>query len=471
MDNKEKKLIGKIFVNNINNKFKSIPFNIHKNHVGESKYFPAAFKEWRNDVYFFNYNAIKNFPVYNININKIIRSYFYSYFFNKFIQKNYVRHKLKRLSLNKIYISRPELRHTNNKVIVTIYAYNKEILSLLSAIDKLKNILYKFSRRYSFFRRRIWKKFLFLNKGFSKFFYSEIKKGKNFNSIIKYRDSKINLYNEIKNKILINFKLKLRKSLLILRKYKLYLNLNKSKFEDIFLYKLGELINRFFNKKIEFNIINLHSIIFHADLFTELLKLKLKRRKRAKVMRAMRFVLNRVDLPRENLMKGSMIKSVDFSLLENRYNNLHLAYLINKNNLYERLKESYNDVVLKKVRYYYNNIVVNNKKSLQRKLFILNIIRFKKYMLKYKIFNSIKYKNLRGIRLEIKGRLTWRYRADRSLYKVLWKGGLKNVDSSFKGLSAVSFRGYTNSNVEYSMRASKRRIGAFAVKGWIAGGK
>jgi hypothetical protein len=34
------------------------------------------------------------------------------------------------------------------------------------------------------------------------------------------------------------------------------------------------------------------------------------------------------------------------------------------------------------------------------------------------VYNSIGYKNLGGIRLEIKGRLTKRYRADRSIYFV-----------------------------------------------------
>ena len=41
------------------------------------------------------------------------------------------------------------------------------------------------------------------------------------------------------------------------------------------------------------------------------------------------------------------------------------------------------------------------------------------------IFNSIKYKNIGGIRLEVKGRLTKRYRADRSVFKVRWKGRIK----------------------------------------------
>jgi hypothetical protein len=55
-----------------------------------------------------------------------------------------------------------------------------------------------------------------------------------------------------------------------------------------------------------------------------------------------------------------------------------------------------------------------------------------------------------GIKVEVKGRLTKRYRADRSVYSLRRKGGLKNIDSSFKGLSSVLFRGNTKSNVSYS---------------------
>ena len=72
-----------------------------------------------------------------------------------------------------------------------------------------------------------------------------------------------------------------------------------------------------------------------------------------------------------------------------------------------------------------------------------------------------------GIRVEAKGRLTRRFTAARSVFKVKWKGGLKNVDSSFKGLSAIMLRGDRKSNVEYSIVNSKNRNGAFGVKGWI----
>ena len=69
-----------------------------------------------------------------------------------------------------------------------------------------------------------------------------------------------------------------------------------------------------------------------------------------------------------------------------------------------------------------------------------------------------------GAKLRVKGRLTRRYRADRAVYKLKWKGGLKNIDSAFKGLSTVQYLGHRDSNVTVSSLASKRRIGSFGVK-------
>ena len=85
------------------------------------------------------------------------------------------------------------------------------------------------------------------------------------------------------------------------------------------------------------------------------------------------------------------------------------------------------------------------------------------------IFDNIKYKNMGGAKLRVKGRLTRRYRADRAVYKLKWKGGLKNIDSAFKGLSTVQYLGYQDSNVIKSSSVSKRRIGSFGVKTWMSG--
>ena len=46
---------------------------------------------------------------------------------------------------------------------------------------------------------------------------------------------------------------------------------------------------------------------------------------------------------------------------------------------------------------------------------------------------------------------------------------MKNIDSAFKGLSSVVYRGYLDSNVEKTILSSKRRTGSFAVKGWFSG--
>jgi hypothetical protein len=88
--------------------------------------------------------------------------------------------------------------------------------------------------------------------------------------------------------------------------------------------------------------------------------------------------------------------------------------------------------------------------------------------LKSYVHRWLKHMKLRGIRVEAKGRLTRRATASRSVFKMKWKGGLKNVDSSFRGLSTIMLRGYAKSNVQYSLINSKNRNGAFGVKGWVS---
>jgi hypothetical protein len=81
------------------------------------------------------------------------------------------------------------------------------------------------------------------------------------------------------------------------------------------------------------------------------------------------------------------------------------------------------------------------------------------------VFKNLKHSKLAGIRVEAKGRLTRRFTAQRSVFKMRYKGGLKNVDSSLKGLPAVMLRGFVKSNVQYTIIQSKNRNGAYGVKG------
>jgi hypothetical protein len=198
-----------IFNQNINNKYKLIPFNIKQNPVGDIKYSPATSKEWRNKVYFFNKSSIQNFPIYDINLQKIFKSYMNMYFNNKFLLKNFITRKLKRLSLNQIYISKPEIKHTNSKAIITTYVFNRERQSLLKRIRML-DLKKDFVNIKSIMN-------LLKDKYFSK-----IKENKELNKIssslfIKNTNNKIYWYNIVFQFILLFLKKKLifiRRSLL-----------------------------------------------------------------------------------------------------------------------------------------------------------------------------------------------------------------------------------------------------------------
>ena len=81
------------------------------------------------------------------------------------------------------------------------------------------------------------------------------------------------------------------------------------------------------------------------------------------------------------------------------------------------------------------------------------------------ILDSLKYKDLNGLRLETKGRLSKRRTASKSVFKLLYKGSLKNIDSSYKGLSTIILRGYVKSNIQFTKLSSKTRNGSFGLKG------
>jgi len=77
----------------------------------------------------------------------------------------------------------------------------------------------------------------------------------------------------------------------------------------------------------------------------------------------------------------------------NKYKDVNINYIINlkEYDLYNLLSEIYCHKI-NSTKSFFNNIHKN-------------------------IFNSIKYKIMNGIRLEVKGRLTKRYRADRATYR------------------------------------------------------
>lgn len=425
----------KVFNNNITKNPKTILLNSKVGDLGKGKYLPSFSKEWKNIIYSYNKNTIKNVPSNTENINKIIQSYFNLYFQNsKFVgSSRFLLFRKRRNLLRKIYISNAEIKHTNNKATITLFNINREKKNLQNKFIKInKKINNTLIKRYLFlYKINILKVYNILKKYQDKHVFLSDKINKS--QFLQYKFKYLNKFLILKNLYLkkvwsIIMKNYGKNYLRLLRKYELLYSLNQWKFSKLnFLPLLSNILSKILGKKVEYNIVNLKSITLHTDLFTEALGIKIKKMK-GNPINSLYSILNRASLA------SSPAVQLEENLL-NKYKDSRVISHIDQN---QTLEKSLN--------------VIHGNQNINKN-----------------IFNSIGYKNMAGIRLEIKGRLTRRYRADRAISALKWKGGLKNRDSSFQGLSSVLFRGNTKSNVSYTLAANKRRVGSFAVKGWIAG--
>jgi hypothetical protein len=118
----------KIFENNLKNNPKSITFKVKRNSIGQGKDLPSYSKEWKDTIYSFNKDKLRNVPVTRMNSNKVIQSYFETFFrdFKYVDAKKYILVRRRRRFLRKIFVSTPEIKHTNNKAIITLYVINRE---------------------------------------------------------------------------------------------------------------------------------------------------------------------------------------------------------------------------------------------------------------------------------------------------------------------------------------------------------
>jgi hypothetical protein len=508
----------KNFNKNLNTKFKSLPVLSKKNDIGKTKYFPPYFKEWNNTAYFYNKNIIKNLSFVNLYVNKLIKIYFNLFYAYKYEK---ISIKKRRRILRKIFISKAEIKYTSSIAIITFYSlnwlnssyktYKKKLNYWMrtrewmwkwewlvkrgnTSWDKRKRRLYKSKPSKIKIKKwiRLWPMSILkqiirpnlmghlgiklINKQENLYsvskFNSIIKFGyifvpnnlilRNINNILEY---KFKFYHKMLESFYLNmikrriYEIKNLYSYKLINLWKYYKVINidsiklRNENNNNFIIKLKKMLSFLLRKKVKLNIINLKSHSYNTEFFTESLALKLKKNKFNMIKSMINIInINNFSERKNNGLK--LLKRKDLNELNNMYKNPSLISMANKNNLNFLLKRIYYTSMFSPVK--------NNKLYLE----ILKQNYNKIYSI---IFDNIKFKNLSGIRLEVKGRLTKRYRADRSLYKLLWKGSLKNKDSSFKGISSVMFKGNWKSNVNYSIIKQKRKIGAFAIKGWIAG--
>lgn len=244
--------------------------------------------------------------------------------------------------------------------------------------------------------------------------------------------------------------------------YRLLLKINKLKFNNTFLSKLIYLVYKIYKKKVVFNIVNLKKMHLNSDIYTQAVSLKL-RNKNNRLYRILKASLRKIKLPTIRKISEKQIKLNKNEYLVNKIRNKIISFMFKDYNV----KDPLSNLLLN----FYplaDNIEVNKSSALvtathedkeNEEIKSLRSITLISYLCR-----SLKHIKLRGIRVEAKGRLTRRATASRSVFKMKLKGGLKNVDSSFRGLSTVMLRGYAKSNVQYTLLNSKNRNGAFGVK-------
>jgi Mitochondrial ribosomal protein (VAR1) len=329
---------------------------------------------------------------------------------------------IRRLSSHKIFISKGEFKHTNNKVIINIYIYNRQKFNYLNSLKKIKHGLNK-SKIIKL--NNIRKNALsIINR--TKIYKNLISKKRNILSKIKfnyyenmYRDDYITAcYNR---EILYLF-------------YKRLLLLNQLKFRYTYLQTIVNIIKKVYNKNVEFNMINLKYFNMNSDIVTQLLvnKITINRRKLNKVLRLL------IDKVKIASNRGMQIHDEI-----NTHNTLSIINSIDINKIKPYLRINSLDKLIYKIYTEYN--IESDKRE--------------------RILELVKNKYITGIRIEAAGRLSRRFTASRSIFKLKYKGSLRNRDSSYKGLSSTIMRGNLRSNIQYTKLSSIVKIGSFGLKG------
>jgi hypothetical protein len=127
-----------IFAKKSNSISKVIPLNVMKSDYGLIRHFPPAGQEWFNSVYAYNNNYTKSLPIADNNLMNLLKSYFNFYFKQKTLKSKGIATRYKRMSVNKVFVGKGELKHTSSKVVITLYVYNQEKKHLTSV---LKNFI------------------------------------------------------------------------------------------------------------------------------------------------------------------------------------------------------------------------------------------------------------------------------------------------------------------------------------------
>jgi hypothetical protein len=113
-----------------NDKSKALTVNSTKGKalkiVGDSKHFSPANKEWKNSTYAYNKNSIKSISVLDKMAGKMIKGYFNLGNSKKIARSKRMRTLIRRSTIKRLFVSKPEIKQTADKVMITVYTFDRE---------------------------------------------------------------------------------------------------------------------------------------------------------------------------------------------------------------------------------------------------------------------------------------------------------------------------------------------------------
>nr|ATC70075.1 hypothetical protein [Curvularia trifolii] len=469
--------------NYIIEKSNKIQSNSERDEYNNIIFHHSSSKEWLSSVYSYNKSYLKSLISKDAVLNTLLRSYC-----NMLQDKIKILFKRRRdnkirYSANKIYASRAELNHTNTKLFITLYLYNKQkssiewyILKILVLVKYRKLIVDGdkifldggliangskiFSEYLTPTRLEDFRLFLAENLmvGGKKIFLED-RSEKYFTPTRLKTIRWVNFYkNKIKRGFVPNHKNRipslLKNNFFIFRKW------------NMAFFKTNNNLIRYFLVNLRRKYLKLSNIpTYNIRLLKKLVRLQKILFNSLKLLNFNKSKFNSLNL---NLRNFGLI-----SLIEKLYNKKVEINLVELRSIHLN-SDVFSSAVALKLRDRKNKAVRVLRKAILQMVRIPDLhtlITFDdniEAMNKNNIINTIKQQVVSGVRFEASGRLTRRLTAMRAVFKYRYAGSLKNIRSSFNNKSSTMLRGYAKSNVQYTLINSKTRNGTFGLKGWVS---
>lgn len=419
----------------------------------------------------------------------------------RFLKRLRIKENKKKNFLKKTFISLPEIKHLNNKSIITVSIYNRNNLILKKKIYKLyKMFIYKKKKKLSllnhikygiikaeskslnliellnlfpentkYLNRNKYSLINYLRLSLYKRIYAFFKYGSGLTSKKRPFKKVFALINNKSFDLLFNKpfaallydikKVNLRKlkkiKKVLKRKYKKLLKYKyfvmllcfyKFRLNNSNLLGLKNIIRKMYGKKIVFRIINLKYMYLDSNIIAEAITKKLRDRKK-RILHILKSVIKNIKKVSlvENLWAASdAFPKKNINSTSNKLDSF--ASLISRRKIYNKTPISLISS---------EDLLAKSKDKKEKDI---------RGVILYNLNNKI----VTGIKLQGSGRLTKRLTASRSVTKFRNKGTLKNINSSLKSISTIMLRGYFKSNLQYVNINSYNRNGSFGVKSWVS---